>query len=521
MHSPVIDASTPSGTRSHPVAELLARYGAVLRAAWAARHELAGPRRLADEAAFLPAALSVQETPVHPAPRRAMAAIVALFVAALAWSVLGQVDIVAVAAGRIVISQRSKVVQPLETSVVRAIHVKDGDRVQQGQVLVELDNTAPDADHASVAEQQLAARGELARSLALLRALQTGSAPVLHAGAEPALRSDAAPAPQHGTAPADQAGAALVPRSMPAPALGRRREALPADTALLLQSEWSDIAAKRARLQAEAQRRAAELATHQEQLAKLNATAPLVRQREADVKSLADQGFIAGHAGQDRTRERIEIERDIATQAARIAEAQAALAESRQAAAAYAAETRRALNDRAAQARVKLAQLTQELLKAERRQTLTHLTAPVAGTVQQLAIHTAGGVVTEAQPLMVIVPDGGAVTAEVVVENKDIGFVRAGQEAAVKLETFNFTRYGTVPAKVTWVTVDAVNDDKHGAIFPATLELLVRDIEVDGKRIALAPGMSLAAEIKTGRRRVIEYLLSPVHQRVSSSLHER
>jgi len=78
-----------------------------------------------------------------------------------------------------------------------------------------------------------------------------------------------------------------------------------------------------------------------------------------------------------------------------------------------------------------------------------------------------------------------------------------------------------VPAKVTWVTADAVNDDKRGAIFPATLELLARDIEVDGKRIALAPGMSLTAEIKTGRRRVIEYLLSSVQQRVSSSLHER
>ncbi|MBE7420715.1 MAG: HlyD family type I secretion periplasmic adaptor subunit [Ideonella sp.] len=474
-------ARTAPRDQGHPALDLLARYGAVLRAAWAARRELAGPRRLADEAAFLPAALSLQETPVHPAPRRAMAVIVALFVAALAWSVLGQVDIVAVAAGRIVISQRSKVVQPLETSVVRAIHVKDGDRVQQGQVLVDLDATASDADHASVAEQQLAARGELARSVALLRTLQGAAAPKLE----------------------------------------RTGEALPADAALLLQSEWSDIAAKRARLEAEAQRRAAELVTHQQQLAKLDATAPLVRQREADVKSLADQGFIAGHAGQDRTRERIEIERDIATQAARIAEAQAAFAESRQAGSAYVAETRRALNDRAAQGRVKLAQLTQELLKTERRQTLTHLTAPVAGTVQQLAIHTAGGVVTEAQPLMVIVPDGGAVTAEVVVENKDIGFVRAGQEAAVKLETFNFTRYGTVPAKVTWVTADAVNDDKRGAIFPATLELLARDIEVDGKRIALAPGMSLAAEIKTGRRRVIGYLLSPVQQRVSSSLHER
>jgi hemolysin D len=471
----------------HPAVELLTRYAAVLRAAWAARHELAGPKRLADEAAFLPAALSLQETPVHPAPRRAMWVIMALFVAALAWSIVGQVDIVAVAPGRIVVGQHSKVIQPLQAAVVRAISVKDGDHVRAGQLLVELDATAPNADHASATEQQLAARGELLRSQALLRALLTGAAPQLERARD----------------------------------LERSREPLPPDTQALLRSEWADIAAKRAKLEAEAQRRTAELGTHSEQLAKLEATAPLVRQREADFKGLAEQGFVASHAGQDRTRERIEIERDIVTQRARIAEAQAGLAESRQAATAYVAETRRTLEDRAAQARLKLGQLAQEVRKTEQRQTLTRLIAPVAGTVQQLAVHTTGGVVTEAQALMVIVPDDGAVTAEVVVENKDIGFVRAEQEAAVKLETFNFTRYGTVPARVTWVTADAVNDEKKGAIFPATLELKAHDINVDGKRIALAPGMSITAEIKTGRRRVIEYLLSPLQQRTSTSLQER
>lgn len=475
------NSATTAPPVRHPALDLLARYAAVLRAAWAARHELAGPKRLADEAAFLPAALSLQDTPAHPAPRRAMWVIMALFAAAITWSIVGQVDVVAVASGRIVVSQRSKLIQPLETSVVRAIHVKDGDRVREGQLLVELDATASSADSANMAEQQIAARGELARTEALMHAL---------ANARP-------------------------------PALPRNAEPLPADTAALLASEWTDIAAKRARLDAEATRKAAELATHQQQLAKLQATAPLVRQREADFKGLADQGFVAGHAGQDRTRERIENERDIATQTARIAEAQAALAESRQAASAYLAETRRTLNDRAAQARLKLAQMLQELRKTERRQTLTRLTAPVAGTVQQLAVHTASGVATEAQALMVIVPDDGAVTAEVVVENKDIGFVHAGQQAAVKLETFNFTRYGTVPAQVSWVSADAVNDEKRGAIFPATLQLQARDIEVDGKRITLAPGMSLAAEIKTGKRRVIDYLLSPVQQRVGSSLQER
>jgi hemolysin D len=163
----------------HPVAELLARYAAIWRAAWSARHELAGPKRLADETAFLPAALSLQETPAHPAPRRAAWAICALFVIALVWATLGQIDIVAVAPGRIVVSERTKTVQPLERSVVKRVLVKDGDAVKAGQVLIELDATNASADGASVQEQLTMAASEERRTAALLSAFDTGRAPSL------------------------------------------------------------------------------------------------------------------------------------------------------------------------------------------------------------------------------------------------------------------------------------------------------------------------------------------------------
>jgi hemolysin D len=288
-----------------------------------------------------------------------------------------------------------------------------------------------------------------------------------------------------------------------------------------LQAEWQDIAARLAKLDAERMRREAEAATVGEAVAKLEATIPLARQREADVKGLADQGFMNRHAGQDRTRERIELERDLALQRARRLEAQAALVESRQSRVAFLAETQRNLRDRQSQARLKREQLTQERNKTDQRSRLTQLTAPVDGVVQQLAVHSAGGVVTPAQVLMVIVPKDAAVTAEVVLENKDVGFVSVGQPAEVKLETFPFTRYGTVPAIVTRVSADAVTDEKRGAIFPAVLTLKQASLDVEGKRIALAPGMNLSAEVKTGRRRVIDYLLSPVLRATTESLRER
>jgi hemolysin D len=479
------------GCARHPAVQLLARYREVLREAWRHRDELAGPRRLADEAAFLPAALSLQETPVHPAPRRAAFAIMLLFAAALLWSVFGQVDVVAVAPGRIIVNERSKLVQPLERSVVKRVLVKDGDAVRSGQPLVELDATASLADKTSAIEQLHASESEIARTSALLDALERTR------GGDAMTHTPNAPFPPAWTATEQHTATAQ------------------------LQAEWADVSARLAKLASERSRRQAELETASAAVSKLEATVPLARQREDDFRTLADQGFVASHAGQDRTRERIELEKDLLLQRARLGEAQAALRDAQAAHSALVAETMRTLHDRKSQAQSRGVQAAQEQSKATQRERLTTLTAPVAGTVQQLAIHTAGGVVTEAQTLMVIVPSEPEVTAEVAMENKDVGFVRPGQLAEIKLETFPFTRYGTVNANVKHVSADAVTDDKRGAFFPATLVLQTSEIDVDGRRVRLSPGMNLTAEIKTGQRRVIEFLLSPVVKAGRESLRER
>lgn len=465
---------------------LWTRYATVLRAAWVHRHELAPPQRSVDQTAFLPAALSLQDTPVHPAPRRLAWSLIAPFCLALAWGVLGQLDVVAVGHGRLIVSERTKVIQPLERSVVRAILVRDGDRVKAGQPLVELDPTSVQADRASVTGQLRAAQSELLRARALLVALAQAGPPRLPRHDDPAWTAQ------------DQAAAEVQ-----------------------LLAEWTDVQARLTRLDSERQRRQAEIATVGELIAKLEATVPLSQQREQDVRRLAEQGFMAQHAGQDRTRERIELERDLATQRSRLAESQAAVRESDNALAALRAETVRTLREREARALLQVAQSREEGNKAAHRERLTTLVAPVDGTVQQLAVHTAGGVVTEAQALMVLVPEGARVIAEVALENKDIGFVHAEQMAEVKLETFPFTRYGTVSARVLHVTPDAVQDEKRGAIFLATLALDRAQIDVDGKQVKLSPGMNVTGEIKTGRRQVIDYLLSPIQKLGQESLRER
>lgn len=499
-------AGASQATR-HPMGDLLRHYKAVIGAAWAHRHELAGPARLADEAAFLPAALSLQATPPHPAPRRAIWAIVGLFTLAILWACFGQVDIVAVASGRIVVSEGSKLIQPLEASVVKTIKVQDGDKVKAGQVLIELDPTSAKADNSRVAQERAGALSEAWRTQAMLAALDKKSK----------VKTPSLPAE------ASQPDSGLSGNELN---MARNQ----------LDAEWQDIKAQQAKLQAEIDTKAAELETVREQVAKLKATLPMAQKREEDFNKLAKEGFVAAHAGEDRTRARVEMEQDLSTYRARREETKAAIAQAEQALAAWKADTLKTLNERHAKADLQARQAQAEGAKASQRERLTTLTAPVDGTVQQLAIHTTGGVVTPAQVLLVVVPEQAQVTADVTLENKDVGFVNLGQAAEIKLETFPYTRYGTVSAKVTTITADAVMQDPGrsqpdkdgktvpapgGAVFPATLTLAQNTIDVDGKPIRLAPGMNVTAEIKTGKRRVIEYLLSPVQSYAKESLRER
>lgn len=474
---------------------LVGRYGAVIGAAWRERSRLDAPPRSAEERAFLAPAMSLQETPPHPAPRLAAWLLCALFASAVCWACIGQLDVVSVAAGRIIVGERSKVVQSPEPGVVRMIHVRDGDRVESGQLLIELDPTRVDADATRVTEERRAALGAALRARALLESADSPRPPRLKAPDDADWRG------------IDEAALAAQ-----------------------LDSEWHEHRSRLDRLEAEQQRRQAELATARAVVAKLEATLPLAQRRDADFEQLMRQGFVSTHAGQDRARERIELERDLATARARIREAEAALAEALRGRSAYRAEIRRVWHDRAAQGRLQLAELAQERTKASQRRDQTRLVAPVAGTVQQLAVHTTGGVVTPAQPLMVIVPDtsDGPLVAEVSFENKDIGFIRDGQAAEVKLETFSYTRYGTIPAVVQWVTADAVIQPTASeagrpgeAVFPGRLLLAHHSLDVDGRTVRLTPGMNLTAEVKIGRRRVIDYLLSPLQQKTSESLRER
>ena len=469
--------------RLHATRDLLKRYAAVFRHVWAMRRELDPPHRLPHEAQFLPAALELQETPVSPAPRIVACLLMVFAAIALVWAVFGWIDVVAVAQGRIVPNAGSKLIQPIETAAVKAIHVADGQAVKAGQVLVELDATQAVADSTRTANDLATARLAAARTRALLAALAGKPARI---EALPGVSSERIHQEQR-----------------------------------ILDGQVAEYQARLARIDAELAKREAELRSTREIVRKLEQTAPIARKRAEDYKDLVEKNFVSNHGYLEKEQIRIEQEGDLATQRSRLKELAAAIAEAQGQRTSLLAETRRTALDSLNDAEQKATSYGQELLKNENRGRLMTLTAPVDGTVQQLAVRTVGGVVTPAQTLMVVVPRDDALEVEAFLENKDIGFVDAGQEAEVKIETFPFTRYGTIPAQVVHVSHDAISDEKRGLIYSTRAKLARATVAVEDKTVNLTAGMAVSLEIKTGKRRVIEYFLSPLLQKGSESLRER
>lgn len=465
---------------------LFEKYRAVWRAAWAERDQLAPDQRLKSELEFLPAALELMETPPSHTARWLLWGTLAFIVIALAWSIFGQLDIIAVAQGKIVPSGQVKVVQPLENAVVRRLLVRDGMQVKKGQLLIELDATELGADQEKVQSSLVDATLAAARARSLLAAVQAG---------------------------------ASVARPVAASA------GLPADKLLeanrLLASEYQAFRSELMTRDAEALHLLAQKATTQETLNKLQALAPLYEQRAADLKRLLEKNYVPRHEYLEQENRRTETVKEMDVQRRRLGEIDALIAQQREQREATIAGFVRQTREALVQAEQQLVQLQQEGVKLRSRSDLLELRAPVDGTVQQLAVHTEGGVVTEAQPLLVIVPANERLEIDAMVENKDIGFINKGQTAEVKVEAFPFTRYGILHGKVVNVSLDAIADEKRGLLYQTRVLLDQTSIGVEGKQVPLVPGMAVSVEIKTGKRRVIDYFLSPVLQYGNESVRER
>jgi hemolysin D len=435
---------------------LLRRYRDILQYHWKNRKEVSTGLFKEHEAEFLPPSLALQEKPVSPAWRLTAKVLMALVAILLLWSIFGHIDITVNAIGKIIPSGRTKTIASVDVASVKAIHVQEGQEVKAGDVLIELDAAAFDADRDKAKSNQMMALLQMARSRALIAAVDNMKPPRL-----PNIAS--------------------IPE-----------EELEAEQ-LHLDVQYGDFLAK--------------LHHVEEEIRRCELDLPLVTQQAKDYQELAKNHDVSTHAYLEKEQARIDLE----GQLARARTQRIALIE----------ETRRVAYDALTEAKKIAEESRQDAVRAESHSRLLKLTAPVDGTVQQLTVHTVGGVVPAAQPLMLIVPAEKTIEVEAFLENKDVGFVDEGQPAAVKIDAFQYTKYGTVPGRVIHISRDAIPDEKRGLIYSVKVVLDKSSISVRDRSVPLTEGMSVNVEIKTGTRRAIEYFLSPLLQHGRESLHER
>lgn len=457
------------------------RHWTVWKAAWQAESSRPADSVVSRGQAmeFLPAVLEIQQIPPSPIGRALLWTILAAFTAGTLWTTFGWIDIVATAQGKIIPSGYSKIIQPYEAAVIASIQVQDGQAVKRGDVLIELDSTLNRADYERVFNEYRSAKVDAARLRALIKGLATFEIP----------------------AGVDEAYVVLQQQ--------------------LLRDQLAEYQAKVAAAQHLVEQRQAALEQTKENILRLEATVPMETERAEAYKKLLEHEAVTKMDFLQAEGQRIDKAQELAGQKKKLEQDQAALAEAEKHYRAMASEFQQAKQTELSALETKAASLAQEVTKAGQKAGLQRLTSPIDGVVQQLAVHTVGGVVTPAQQLLIIVPQDHPVEVEARVENKDMGFVQEGQPVEIKVETFQFTLYGTIPGRVLTISGDAAPLEKIGLVYPIRVSMDRSTIQVDGKQVKLSPGMAVTVEIKTGQRRIIEYLLSPLLKSIKESLRER
>ncbi|MEK4327858.1 HlyD family type I secretion periplasmic adaptor subunit [Paenibacillus sp. FSL R7-0312] len=426
---------------------------------------------------FLPAALEIEETPPSPLGRWLIWLIVVLFLLILSWSYLGKVDEVATARGKVIPDGRTKVLQPLEGGTIKAVLVKEGEHVSEGQVLVELDSTTSTADIQELDKQIYVARLQKA----MLEAELKGAA---FKGLEEEN---------------------LDPSVNTAEILGMQMQLREArDEEFSSGRKEAELQVSQTEQELELEKAALELANKDYALAAMKA------------EGSAEEGFEDSASLLQADNDLNKAKLQISSQETKVQKAENALAEAKQNVVSLEERHKRTILDELVETEKTLYSLESELTKANKRYELQQLTSPVDGTVHGLSSYTIGGVVTSAQDVISIVPDDTPLIVEATIANQDIGFIKKGQEANLKVDTFPFQKYGYLQGEITYVSPDAFEDEKLGPVFKAKLKV-VSDTTSSGSFIRMTPGMSVTVEAKTGKRRIIDFFLSPLKKAMDES----
>ena len=435
------------------------------------------------ETEFLPAILEVTETPPSPTGRLVMWSILLLVVVALAWSILGHINEVAVAAGKVIPTGQIKTIQVKNKGIIKEINVEEGQLVQEGDVLVILDPTTTTADYDSLKKRAAYYKLDIQR-----------------------LTAELTQQP-------------FTPEEDP----DLEAHDLAAEMALY-QSRTSDYHTQRQSRVDVINQKMAKLQATQATYEKFAQVLAIEQEKEARLIDLSEQNAISQFQLLEQQSKTIEYAKNAQAQLDELNSIKAEIAEAQQNLANVDAAYHKDIMTALVEAKKEYYTVTESIKKADEDSRMATIYAPTSGRVYNLNVHTLGGIVTDAQPLMQIVPEDVKLEFEVYADNKDIGFIKVGQEAEVKVETFNFQKFGMYKAEVMEISADAVNDPSdqlRNMKYKLLLDPTSNDINVYGQPAKLEVGMNVSAEIKIKEKRIIDFFLDPFRRYTSEALRER
>ncbi len=454
---------------------------------------------------FLAPALEILETPASPIRMGIILAICGLAVIAVAWAWFGQVDIVAVAAGKIEPSGKVKTVEPLLTGRISGILVHDGDVVQKGQALVQFDTTELASEVDRLEHQRAALAADALRLRSVLAALEPF----------PAWTSQFAVPEIDWTTESKQ--------------LRSVEDGVLRHDVADLKAKLGSIESQIAQRQADMDGATATIEAQQRLIGTLE-TLTSMRSELVDREAGSKADWLA--AMQELESQQVTLAGHLAQRSDDTAALGVLRQEGQKTWTEFLADYAKTLSS----TQLQLDDTAHKVDQAKGQVELMTLRSPIDGIIEASSLTSIGQVVTTGQEVLRIVPTDAPVVVRAYLPNEEIGFVQAGQVATIKVAAFPFAQYGTLSGRVTAVGKDAVSGsaavggngqsspvaDATGAlVFPVTVELASRTATLNGAAVDLSAGMQVTAEINTGKRRILEYLFAPIVEVGASALHER
>lgn len=433
---------------------------------------------------FLPPALELEEMPASPLGRTLIWIIFLITVLTIMWSYFGKVDKVAVARGKVIPDGRIKVIQPIEEGIIRAIHIEEGQRIRKGQLLIELDSTMKQADLESSQKMLAIYKNEKDRLLSELKTINSGYS---------------------------------------IPIQGVKNNEVMLDDVYKLQQQFKETKiaednAREASMLLIVSQKEKQLKEAESNLKKYENTYSALNEHVTSLETLYQGGGVTKTELLDKQNELNSIKQDLETQRIRVQQSREELTEASKNLDAFRQERKKTILADIVEREKMITELESQLTKAEKIFELQKIYSPVDGYVLAMASQTVGGVVTPTQPLVTIVPDNTALIVEANALNTDIGFLKVGQPVEIKFDTFPFQKYGTIKGELKSISPDAFNDPNRGSVYRIRVKLNKTAIDIDGKEASVMPGMTVTSEIKIGKRRIIEFFLSPVVKYAKESL---